>query len=111
METSEVMGQEVFFKIDFEALAGLALDAVTESTGEMGLLGGGAVLLGMLLSDLVIEREGVKGFDASLALVTNRLGLVGLVEMAFGRIVILDLAGGVLGEGTLDIVDTKPLRR
>ena len=36
---------------------------------------------------------------------------LGVVEIAFGRIVILDLAGGVLGEGTLGIVDTKPLRR
>ena len=72
----------------------------------MGLLGGGAIFLGVLLSDLVIEREGVKGFDASLALVINRLGVVGLVEIAFGRMVILDLVGGVLGEGTLGIVDT-----
>ena len=92
-------------------MAGLALDTVTESAGEMGLLGGGAIFLGVLLSDLVIEREGLKGFDASLALVINRLGVVGLVEIAFGRMVILDLVGGVLGEGTPGIVDTKPLRR
>ena len=85
VETAEVIGQE----IGFEALTRLGLDTVTESPEEIRLLGGAAIFLRVVSSDLVIKKEEVTGFDTRMvaaARVIDRLGVVGLVEIEFGMI-------------------------
>ena len=89
---------------------------MTEGEGEIGLLDAAIFLeqvevaCGVAGPDLVMEREGVVGFEThgilTTDLVIDSLGLVGLVGS-----VILDRAGGLLGEGTLAFVGTGPLSR
>ena len=84
MEAAAVRGEE-----GFEVLTRLGLDTVTESPEEMRLLGGAAIFLGVVSSDLAIEKEEAMWFVTRMvaaALVIERLGVVGLVEMEFGMI-------------------------
>ena len=58
-------------------------------TEEMRLLGSAAIFLGVVSSDLAIEKEEAMWFVTRMvaaALVIERLGVVGLVEMEFGMI-------------------------